>query len=428
MPTYYHSTVDPAPHFAPLAQRTDADIVIVGGGFAGLATAFSLVDRGVRDCVLLEAETIGHGASGRNGGFVFGGFSLDTMELVKQLGRDEARRLYQMTQDAVSRIRTRIDEHRIDCDAVYSGALLANWFADDGPLLETQRFMRETFDIDWLWVSRDELRSLLRSERYHAGLFESNAFHFNPLKYALGEARVLQSSGVRMHEQTRVRAIVADGSGWRVDAGAASVQCRHVVVSCGGYLGKLVEPLARAVMPIATYVIATEPLEERLRGAMRTDAAVYDTRFAFDYYRPLPDTRLLWGSRISIRDRAPSDVSRLLLRDLLRVYPQLQGVEVTHAWSGLMGYARHKMPQIGRLPNGLWYAMGFGGHGVASTTLAGEVLAQALTGEATIPRGLAAYGLAPTFGALGKWAAQATYWWMQGRDALRERRQLSGRR
>jgi gamma-glutamylputrescine oxidase len=421
MPTYYHSTVDAPPRFAPLERRSDADIVIVGGGFAGLATAFSLVDRGVRDCVLLEAETIGHGASGRNGGFVSGGFSLDTMELVKQLGRDEARRLYQLTQEAVNRIRTRIDEHRIDCDTVHGGALLANWFADDAPLLQTQRFMRETFDIDWRWIARDELRSLLRSDRYHAGLFEQNAFHFNPLKYALGEAGVLQQRGVRVHEQTRVRAIVADGSGWRVDAGAGDVRCKQVVVSCGAYLGTLVAPLARAVMPIATYVIATEPLQERLRSAVHTDAAVYDTRFAFDYYRALPDTRLLWGSRISIRDRAPDEVSRLLLRDLLRVYPQLQGIEVTHAWSGLMGYARHKMPQIGRLPNGLWYAMGFGGHGVAPTTLAGEVLAQALTGEAPIPRGLASYGLAPTFGVVGKLAAQATYWWMQGRDALRER-------
>ncbi len=422
MATYYHSTVEAPPDFAPLERASDADIVIVGGGFAGLATAFSLVERGVRDCMLLEAETIGHGASGRNGGFVFGGFSLDTMELVKQLGRDEARRLYQLTQEAVNRIRARIDEHRIDCDTVHGGALLANWFADDEPLRQTQRFMRESFDIDWRWITRDELRSLLKSERYHAGLFEPNAFHFNPLKYVLGEARVLQRRGVRVHEHTRVRAIVPDGSGWRVEAGAAGVRCKQVVVSCGAYLGRLVAPLARAVMPIATYVIATEPLHERLRGAVHTDAAVYDTRFAFDYYRALPDTRLLWGSRISIRERAPAEVSRLLLRDLLRVYPQLQGIRVTHAWSGLMGYARHKMPQIGRLPSGLWYAMGFGGHGVAPTTLAGEVLAQALTGEAPIPRGLASYGLAPTFGVLGKLAAQATYWWMQGRDALRERR------
>jgi glycine/D-amino acid oxidase-like deaminating enzyme len=202
------------------------------------------------------------------------------------------------------------------------------------------------------------------------------------------------------------------------------VRCRHVVVCCGGYIGSLYRPLARAMMPIATYVMATEPLGERLRSAMRTDAAVLDTRFAFDYYRPLADTRLLWGGRISIRERSPRDVQRLLTADLLRVYPQLRGVQISHAWSGLMSYASHKMPQIGRLPNGLWYASGFGGHGVAPTTMAGEVLAQAISGEAALPSALARFALPPTFGPLGKMAAQFTYWWMQTLDALRDWRSV----
>jgi glycine/D-amino acid oxidase-like deaminating enzyme len=167
--------------------------------------------------------------------------------------------------------------------------------------------------------------------------------------------------------------------------------------------------------------MVTEPLGARMNDVLRTRAAVFDTRFAFDYYRPLPDTRLLWGGRMSIRQRSSSEVARLLRGDLLRVYPQLDGVAITHAWSGLMSYARHKMPQIGRLPDGLWYAMGFGGHGVAPTTLGGEVLARAMTGEAPVPKALAGYGLPPVYGALGRLAAQGTYWWLQGRDALRER-------
>ena len=191
------------------------------------------------------------------------------------------------------------------------------------------------------------------------------------------------------------------------------------MLCCGGYIGSLYRPLSRAVLPIATYVMATEPLGERLASAMRTRSAVYDTRFAFDYYRPLADTRLLWGGRISIRERSPNQVSRLLQADLLRVYPQLAGVQVSHAWSGLMSYARHSMPQIGRLPNGLWYGMGFGGHGVAPTTLAGEVLASAIRGQARIPYGFDGFGLEPTYGLAGRLAAQAGYWWQQWRDALR---------
>ncbi|HEV7575477.1 MAG TPA: FAD-dependent oxidoreductase [Caldimonas sp.] len=425
MPTFYETTGDPALRFAPLAQAIGADVAIVGGGFAGLATALGLLERDVRDCVLLEAEAIGFGASGRNGGFVSAGFSVDAPDLVDDVGRDQARDLYRMTEDAVNLIRARIDRYRIDCDAVFRGILVANWFHDDHVLRELQHLMHDVFGLDWRWLSRDELRSRLLTERYHSALFEADGFHFNPLRYAQGEVRVLRDAGVRLHEQSPVTAIVADGSAWRVDtAGGGSVRCREVVVACGGYIGEFCSPLSRAVLPIATYVMTTEPLGDRLQTAMRTDAAVFDTRFAFDYYRPLPDTRLLWGGRMSIHEPSSEELVRLLTRDLLRVYPQLEGVRVSHAWSGLMGYSRHEMPQIGRLPNGIWYVMGFGGHGVAAATFGGEVIARALTGEAGIPSGLARYGLARTFGAFGRIAAQATYWWLQGRDAVRDWRSI----
>lgn len=419
MDTYYQATADPHLRFPALADSVEADCVIVGGGFAGLATALSLVEHGPSDVRLLEARTIGHGASGRNGGFVSGGFSLDAADLIAHLGRIEARRLYRLSEDAVERIRARIGRYRIECDAVHAGVIVADWFADDGRLRRLQRFMQESFDLDWRWLPRDETRALLHTERYHAALHEREAFHFNPLKYAQGIARVLREAGVHLHEQTRVDAIVPDGAGWRIAAGGAVVRCRHVVVCCGGYIGGLLRPLSRAALPVATYVMATEPLGDRLRSAIETDAAVFDTRFAFDYYRPLADTRLLWGGRMSIRERTPDAVARLLTRDLVRVYPQLRGIRATHAWSGLMGYARHAMPQIGRLPDGIWYAMGFGGHGVATTTMAGEVLACALNGDAGIPLALSRFGLQRTFGGAGRLAAQAGYWWLQGCDRVR---------
>ena len=422
MSTHYLATSDPQLGFAPLSQSDAAQVVIVGGGFAGLGTAMSLTERGVRDVMVLEAETVGHGASGRNGGFVFGGFSLDNAQLLRQVGREEGRRLYGLTLQAVQTIRRRIDEHRIDCDAVHSGVLLAHWFVDDAPLKALQRFMRDELGVDWRWIPREQTREWLRSERYHAALHEPDAFHFHPLKYAQGLARALAAAQVRVHEHSRVQAMHPQGGGWRLEVNGRIVTARHVVVACGGYIGRLFPPLSRAIMPIATYVMTTEPLGERLRHALRTDAAVYDTRFAFDYYRPLPDTRLLWGGRISIVDRSPAQVQRLLTRDLLKVYPQLQGVKVEHAWSGLMSYARHKMPQIGRLPDGgPWYAMGFGGHGVAPTTVAGEVLARAITGEAEVPVGFAHYGLPSTHGAFGRAAAQLSYLAWQWRDAARER-------
>lgn len=420
MSSYYQASADPSLAFTPVAGPQAADVAVIGGGYAGLATALSLRERGARDLILLEAERIGHGASGRNGGFVFGGFSLDNATLIRHLGPQQARALYQLTLDAVELIRARIERHRIACDASFSGVLLANWFADDQALRAQQQFMQSQFGVQWDWLPREQLRELLRSERYHGGLFESRAFHFHPLKYAQGLARQLQAEGVRLHEASAVQSISRQGAGWLLRTAQAQIHAREVVVCCGGYIGQLYPALSRAILPIATYVMTTEPLGARLSEVMRTQAAVYDTRFAFDYYRPLPDSRLLWGGRISIRDRSPEQVQRLLRADLLRVYPQLSEVRISHAWSGLMSYARHKMPQIGRLPNGLWYAMGFGGHGVAPTTLAGEVLAQALSGEAPLPASFSHYGLPRAYGMLGRLAAQASYWWAEARDAWRE--------
>lgn len=417
---YYRATADGALRFTPLSGHRGVETVVVGGGFAGLATAMSLLERGHRDVCVLEADQVGFGASGRNGGFVFGGYSLGQAELVKQLGLERAKALYGVTLDAVERIRQRVVTHQIACDVNDSGVLLANWFDDEDALKRQQAFMAEQLGVQWEFRSTAHTRELLASRRYFQSLHERQAFHFHPLQYAQGLARALQAAGVAVHEHSRVQRIEAQRGQWRVETAQGCVSAQNVVVTCGGYIEKLVPALARAVLPIATYVMVTEPLGERLQAAMRTGAAVYDTRFAFDYYRPLADTRLLWGGRISVRDRTAPDVARLLLRDMLRVYPQLAGVRVEYAWSGLMSYARHQMPQIGRLPNGLWFGMGFGGHGVAPTTLAGEVLARCISEQAAVPEGFAHYGLPSTHGVLGMAAAQATYWALQLRDWLRE--------
>jgi len=216
----------------------------------------------------------------------------------------------------------------------------------------------------------------------------------------------------------------ANGSGggarWRVATAGGEVLCDEVVVCCGGYIERLYPALAGAILPIATYVMVTEPLDDRMQRALATDAAIYDTRFAFDYYRPLQDSRLLWGGRISIRSRSPEDVARLLYEDMLKVYPQLAGAKVDYAWSGLMSYGRHKMPQLGKLPNGVWYGMGFGGHGVGPTSLAGDVLSAALMGELSKVDQFAAWGLPTTGGPAGLLAAQLTYWYFELRDWMRE--------
>ncbi len=423
MTSYYEATAEAPAPLPPLRGAVDAEVCVVGAGFAGLATALGLIERGVRRVIVLEAQHIGFGASGRNGGFVFGGYSLDNATLLAQLGPERARAAYQLTRDALGLIRRRIQAQGIACDAVEGGALWVNWFDDERLLLARQRLMAEHFGAHWQLLRKPELEAHVRSDRYFGALLEPDAFHFHPLKYLRGVARAVCEGGGQVHEGSPVTAIARDGAGFVVHTTAGRVSARHVVVAGGGYLRGLVPPIERAMLPIATYVMVTEPLGELQRQWVPSRAAIYDTRFAFDYYRALADTRLLWGGRIAVRERRPEDIARFLKRDMLRVYPALGQAKVDFAWSGLMSYARHQMPQIGQLSEGeaagAWYALSFGGHGVAPTTVAGEVLAAALAEGRPIPEVFAPYGLPRAFGPLGLAAAQATYAWFQFKDWVR---------
>ncbi len=394
----------------------EARVAIVGGGYAGVCLALGLAERGVRDVVLLERDGIGHGASGRNGGFVFAGYSLCEDALLEQLGVRQARNLYGATIDAVDLIRRRIARYAIECDAVDAGVIWANWFRDPAVLRARQRLLRETYGVEWEWMPEQRLRSLIHSDRYHDGLFERNALHLHPLDYLHGMVHAAQGLGVGFHEHSRVRNVVRDGAGWRVRTDAGEVRAQTVVLACGGYLAHLNRKVDRAVLPIATYVMVTEPLGDRLRESLNTEAAIYDTRFAFDYYRPLKDTRLLWGGRISIRNRSPEAVKRLLKRDLLRVFPQLEGVKIDYAWSGLMSYARHQMPQLGTHGDSLWWMQAFGGHGTAPTCVAGELIASAIAQGDGGWREFGRYGLEGVHRPFGYLGAQAQYWWFEAKD------------
>jgi gamma-glutamylputrescine oxidase len=231
--------------------------------------------------------------------------------------------------------------------------------------------------------------------------------------------------GGRVAEQTRIVAITRESNGWRLAThSGASIRAERVVLCCGGYLAGLRPEIDRSILPIATYVVCTAPLGERLATLFPgTRAAVYDSRFAFDYYRSLNDTRLLWGGRISIRDRAPDQVAALLGRDIRKVFPQLDEVPIEFAWSGLMSYAKHEMPQIGSLEPDLWYAQAFGGHGLATTTAAGELVAAALTGDTAGLADYQSYDLPWAGKPFGFLAAQATYSWFQFRDAFKDWRE-----
>jgi gamma-glutamylputrescine oxidase len=421
--SYYRATATLYAPYMPLQGRKQARVAVVGGGYAGLNTTLGLAERGVRDVVLLEREQIGFGASGRNGGFVFAGYSLGEQSLLDQLGESRARALFKLTTDAVGRIRRRVVDYGIPCEMVDEGVIWANWFRDPSVLHQRRQLLATHYDAQWQWLSKEELQANVHSDRYHDGLYERDALHLHPLNYAIGLAAAAVEQGVRIHENSAVIGLERRGAQWLLRTAQGEVLADQVVLACGGYLASLQPTIDRAILPIATYVMVTEPLGERMGECLQTRAAVYDTRFAFDYYRALADTRLLWGGRISVRNRSPEAVKRLLTADMLRVFPQLKGIKIDYAWSGLMSYARHQMPQIGGSGDGLWWAQAFGGHGLAPTCAAGELLASAIAEGDDRWTHFAPYGLRRTYRPLGYLGAQASYWWQQGKDGWKSCRE-----
>jgi gamma-glutamylputrescine oxidase len=256
MQSYYEATVV-RPERARLTGKRAAEVCIVGGGLAGLSTALGLLERGVRDVVVLEAQQVGFGASGRNGGFVFGGYSLDCADLLKILGPVRARELYTLTTDAVDLMRQRIARYGIDCDATHAGVILANWF-DEPARLETQRhLMRDSFGVDWEPVDAATLAAQLKTRRYHGGLLERNAFHFHPLKYVIGIAAAVAAAGAQIYEHSPVLRLQRQGSGFLVETADGAIEARQVVMAGGGYVRNVYPKVERAVLPIATYVMAS---------------------------------------------------------------------------------------------------------------------------------------------------------------------------
>lgn len=419
--SYYLASAPELPPLPRLRGHARCRVAVVGGGYAGLATALGLAERGLDAVHLLEAARIGHGASGRNGGFVFAGFSRDEARLLAELGPDAARAAWKATQAAIALIRQRIERYAIDCEAVYGDVIWANVFANPAPLRKRRALLAHDFDTHWPELDRDQLQHWVRSPRYTGALREPGAFHMHPLKLARGLASAALGLGVELHEHSPVRKLERDGRGWCLELDGASLRAEQVVLACGGYRSRLYPAVHRSILPIATYMVASEPLGERLRALIPGDAAVYDTRFAFDYYRRSLDGRLLWGGRISVRDRRPQDVARLLRRDIARVFPELAELRIEHAWSGLMGYARHQMPQMLEVEPGLWCLQAFGGHGVATTTLGGELIAAAIAEGDRGWQRYRRYGLERCYGPLGLAAAQLKYWWLQGLDVMRER-------
>ncbi|HYD17027.1 MAG TPA: FAD-dependent oxidoreductase [Patescibacteria group bacterium] len=416
--TYYADTLGREKSYRPLHAPIDADVCIVGGGFAGLNTALSLAERG-RNVALLEGKRIGWGSSGRNAGFVAKGYAADEAYLLKKLGLEMAREIITLTQNARRKIQERIATYNIDCGPVIPGVLTASWRDNDAEMRDYVKQSNDNFNTGFEFWNREQIREACKTDKYYNAVYSPQDFQFHPLRYVHGLAAALESKGGQIFENSPVIKIEKEGMHWRVATQTGSVRCNHVVLACSVYIEKLDRRLAAASFPVQTYIMVTKPMaEEALAASINTRCAISDMRFCSDYYRRLDGGRVLWGGRVALWSN-PKDIAGMMQSDMFRVYPQLKGIaEPEYSWAGLLAYAPHKMPQIGEIEPGYWYATGFGGHGIAPTTVAGEVVAAAIAGGDDTYKHFSPFGLGYAGGKLGKYVAQLVYWWWRARDHI----------
>ncbi len=419
--TYYKRTMADQTARTALSGTVECDVAVVGGGLAGLSAALQLARAGKR-VVVLEAESVGFGASGRNGGFVSPGYATGGEEIARVAGKDKARQLHLLSMEGVEFIRDNISTLGID-DAKPQPGIMSVLRYDDGASLKAyaQQSLKE-YDYRLEYMDRDEVRAVLKSERYFQALRNPNAFHMHPLNYLRGIAREIERLGGRICEQSPVTSSYLGGAEKRLKTAGGEVRARDVLFTTGGYTGALNGRLKRSFLPIATYVMVSEEAPELIASAIATSNAIGDNRRAGDYYRVVDDgRRLLWGGRITTHAASTAGLVRELRAEMVGTYPQLAGLKTELAWSGLMSYARHLMPQIGRMAPGVWYCTAFGGHGLNTTAIGGKVIAEGILGESERYRLYEPFGLVWAGGIAGLAVAQLTYWKLQAQDWWRER-------
>lgn len=380
-PSYYQATANSSPRYPLLEGDVSADVCIIGAGYTGLSAAIELAEAGYK-VVVVEAETVGHGASGRNGGQICTGFSSGQEKIAAQLGKEDARRCFALAEEAKVLLKERITRYGIDCNLRWGYLHVLPKPNRVDSLKEWKAEWDELGYADTEIISKAELEEKLGTRAYHGALREGGAGHFHPLNYCLGLARAAASAGAAIHEGSR--AVEVDtGEKPFVRTARGRVNAKFVIIACNAYLGRLVPKLYGRVMPVTSYIIATEPLgEDRARSFIRDGEAVADTNFIVDYFRITSDTRMLFGGRASYTTLEPSDLGAYMKPRMTKIFPQLAGARIDFAWGGFIAITYNRIPDCGRLSPTAYYAHGYSGQGVALAGLYGKLMAEAIRGTA----------------------------------------------
>ena len=418
--SWYAATMVETPERPQLAKDLDVYVCVVGGGLAGLTATRELARNGW-SVALIEAGRLAARASGRNTGFVLPGFAAEPDRVIARVGFEQAKDLWALAQAGLDYVRNAVAEDAMPGVDPQDGWLYVSKTDNGDEFIRLVGLLGELGCEIEGWPT-ERVRAVLRSERYFHAIHYLRAFHIHPLNYALGLALAAERDGARIFEHTPALSVDPAGVRKRIVTPAARLRADHVVLCGNLQIGGLMPRVAAALVPVTTYVITTPPLGSRLAEAIEFRGAVSDTDLADNHYRVIDGDRLMWSGRATTWARNPNRYVHALTADIKKTYPQLGEVMSAYSWSGTLGNTIHRMPQLGELGHHVWLASGFGGHGLNTTAMAGNLIARAIVENDQTWRQFTPFELVWAGGILGRAAVQAYYWIKRVRDALAERR------
>ena len=379
--SWYAATTEFLPEQPALEGDIRADVCVVGAGYTGLSAALHLAEAGY-NVVVLEAQRVGFGASGRNGGQLGSGQRNDQFEIERYMGLEDAKTLWTLAEDAKNLVKGLIEKHQIDCFLKPGIAHLGLNRKEMDEIHHEAEHLQKVYGYNEIEpLDRDQGHALCPSPVYHGGYLDMGAAHLHPLRYAIGLGKAALAAGATIHEKSEALRIDR-GTKPVVHTAQGSVTCDHLLLAANGYLGDLEPKVARRVMPINNFIAATEPLGDRVNEVLTRDVAIADTKFVINYFRLSHDSRLLFGGGESYGYRFPKDIASKAHRPMLEIYPHLRGVKIDYAWGGTLGITLRRMPYLTRLTPNILNASGYSGHGVGTATHAGQLMAIAVQGQA----------------------------------------------
>ena len=378
---FWHDTVNMLTGDDHKKLPENVDVAIIGGGYTGLTAALTLAKRGIRVAVL-EAETIGWGASSRNGGMVLTGLKIPMQTAIKRYGRDMARRLFQCSLDSIDTVEKITRDENIMCGFARTGHLLAaNKPKHYKALSEEVEFMTKEFNHEVHLVPRKEQYQEIGSDQYFGVLVDEVSAGVNPAQYVTGLAHAAEKAGASLHEKSRVTKIERKRMQFFLHTERGRLTAENVFVATNGYIDQSTPELRRKIIPIGSYIIATEPLDENLAHELSpNNRMIFDFKHFLNYFRLSDDNRMVFGGRAAFMPETQKSVRRsadILAREMTQVYPQLKSTKVEYAWGGTLGFTFDLMTHVGQM-DGIYFALGYGGHGVAMGTYLGKTVAESI--------------------------------------------------